>query len=350
VLVRNPHFRPTPTRPAGFPDRIEIKVSRLGRLETHTAAIDRGSADVTWLDDFPPRGRLPDLVARKPCRIHSTPSPGAWWMFLNVQRPPFDDPRVRRAINFATNRAELVELYGGPEAAAPTCPIVSPAFAGFSPYCPYSAAASRGGGWTAPDLEHARRLVAASGRAGARVTVDVGMEEWLRRAGPYFVSLLRDVGFRARLRVIPRGEYFTEVMRRGSRMQMGVFGWRPDYMSASTMLDPTFACNARGDAKVENVSHVCDARLNAAIDRARAAPSGRLRRHGQRWIAGSSISLPRSPTSTLGRLSSSRSGSATSPTTRRIPRCSTRCGFAEPRPRDLHSVKKPLRRGKVGRS
>ena len=48
------------------------------------------------------------------------------------------------------------------------------------------------------------------------MTVDVG-EEWLRRAGPYFVSLLRDLGFRARLRVIPRGEYFTEIMRRGSR-------------------------------------------------------------------------------------------------------------------------------------
>ena len=174
VLVRNPHFRPTATRPAGFPDRIEIKVSRLGRLETHTAAVDRGSADVTWLEDFPLRGQLPELVARAPGRLHSTPSPGAWWMFLNVQRPPFDDIRVRRAINFAVDRAELVELYGGPEVAAPTCQIVSPAFAGFSPYCPYTAAASRGGGWTAPDLERARRLVAASGRAGARVTVDVG--------------------------------------------------------------------------------------------------------------------------------------------------------------------------------
>ena len=273
VLVRNPHFRPTAARPAGFPDRIEIKVSRLGRLETHTAAVDRGSADVTWLGDFPLRGQLPELVARAPGRLHSDVAAGAWWMFLNVQEPPFDDIRVRRAINFAVDRAELVELYGGPEVAAPTCQIVSPAFPGFSPYCPYTAAASRGGGWTAPDLERARRLVAASGRAGARVTVDVGAEE-LRRPGPYFVSLLRDLGFRARLRVLPRGDYFTEIMRRGSRKQMGVSGWIPDYMSASTMLDPTFACTARGDAQVENVSHVCDARLDAAIDRAHAVSVG----------------------------------------------------------------------------
>ena len=128
-------------------------------------------------------------------------------MFLNVQRPPFDDPRVRRAINFAANRAELVELYGGPEVAAPTCQLVSPAFAGFSPYCPYSAAASRGGGWTAPDLERARRLVAASGRAGARVTVDLAWRSAPARR-PYFVSLLHDLGFRARLRVIPARRVF----------------------------------------------------------------------------------------------------------------------------------------------
>jgi ABC-type transport system substrate-binding protein len=55
---------------------------------------------------------------------------------------------------------------------------------------------------------------------------------------------------------------------------MGVFGWIPDYMSASALLDPTFVCTPRGDATVENLSRVCDARLSAAIDRARAAAIG----------------------------------------------------------------------------
>ena len=116
-----------------------------------------------------------------------------------------------------------------------------------------------------------RRLVAASGRAGASVTVHVGVEE-RRRAGPYFVSLLNDLGFRARLRVFPAGvDYFGEVMRPDSRKQMGIFGWAADYMSASTLLDPLFACTARGDPTVENVSRVCTPRLEAAIGRARAA-------------------------------------------------------------------------------
>ena len=74
--------------------------------------------------------------------------------------------------------------------------------------------------------------------------------------------------------MLPRGDYFTEVMRRGSRKQMGVAGWIPDYMSASAMLDATFACTARGDANVENLSHVCDARLDAAIDHAHSVSVG----------------------------------------------------------------------------
>ena len=74
--------------------------------------------------------------------------------------------------------------------------------------------------------------------------------------------------------MIPRADYFTEVTRRGSRKQMGVLGLLPDYMSASSLLDPNFACTARGDPQVENISHVCDARLDAAIERAQAVSAG----------------------------------------------------------------------------
>jgi peptide/nickel transport system substrate-binding protein len=192
-------------------------------------------------------------------------------MFLNVQQPPFDDVNVRKAINFAVDRAELVELYGGPQLAAPTCQVLPTAFPGFSPYCPYTAHPSPGGGWTAPDLEHARHLVAASGRAGASVTVDVPFGE-RRRLGSYFVSLLRDLGFHARVRATPADvDYAAEVQRPDSRKQMGVNGWFPDYLNASIMLDPLFACPARDDKLLDNLSHICAAKLDAAIDRARAA-------------------------------------------------------------------------------
>ena len=204
TLVRNAHFRPTGARPAGFADRIEIKLSRLGTLEAHLAPVERGSMDLTYLQELPVQGRLGELVARAPGRLITGPASSTDWMFLNARRPPFDDPRVRRAVNFATDRAALAERYGGPAVASPTCQILPPAFPGFSPHCPYTAAPARGGGWTAPDLPRARRLIAEAGSAGAPVVVTVA-PQWSDSAGPYFVSLLNKLGLRARLRVIPHG-------------------------------------------------------------------------------------------------------------------------------------------------
>jgi peptide/nickel transport system substrate-binding protein len=121
-------------------------------------------------------------------------------MFLNTRRPPFDDINVRRAVNFATDRAALVEALGGPELGAPACQIIPTGFPGFSPYCPYTVGRTRGG-WTAPDLVRARRLIAESGRAGSTVVIEIP-ESLRRRAGDYFVSLMRELGFRARLHAV----------------------------------------------------------------------------------------------------------------------------------------------------
>ena len=64
----------------------------------------------------------------------------------------------------------------------------------------------RGGGWTAPDMKRARRLVAESGTAGERIvvlTVDRKPE-----VGRYFTGLLRRLGLPrlvARPPVLPGG-------------------------------------------------------------------------------------------------------------------------------------------------
>ena len=77
--------------------------------------------------------RFKAMIAAAPGQVHSIPTPSNTWMFLNVRRPPFDDIRVRRALNLATDRARLVERGGGPELASPTCQFVPAAFPGYEP-------------------------------------------------------------------------------------------------------------------------------------------------------------------------------------------------------------------------
>jgi peptide/nickel transport system substrate-binding protein len=192
-------------------------------------------------------------------------------MFLNVRRRPFDSLSVRRALNYATDRARIVAIDGGPELASTTCQIVPKGFPAYQPYCPYTAQRTSGGGWTAPDLAQARRLIAQSGRAGARVVVWAPAFE--REIGRYHTALLDELGFKASLRVIGSDKYFRKIGNPRTRAQIGVFGWIADYVSPSTFISSPFACAGLSESGsgAPNISRVCDRQLERQIDAALAA-------------------------------------------------------------------------------
>jgi peptide/nickel transport system substrate-binding protein len=286
VYVRNRHFRSwaPQARPPGFADRIEIGVRSVSAIERHVAAVQRGDADMTIVANpflsFVEPERLRSLAAGAPGRLHSNPTPTTNWMFLNVRRRPFDDVDVRRAVNLATDRARIVALAGGPEVGQPACQIVPPAFPGFAPYCPHTANPARGGGWTAPDPEAARRLVARSGRAGDRVVVHV--PDYLLEFGRYFVGLLDGLGFRASLRIHEADAYFSYIEEPRTRVQIGIVGWGADYVSPASFIEANFACATPADPKPLNGSELCDEQLDGRVDRALAAPPADA---GSAWAA-----------------------------------------------------------------
>jgi YVTN family beta-propeller protein len=277
TLVRNRYFRSHAgrARPAGFADRIEVEVVRERDVEKQIEDVQRATADVAVLAS-PGRAhvrpeRLGQLSARSPGQVHSVPAATTGWMFLNVRRRPFDSVRVRRALNYATDRARIVAIKGGPEFASPTCQIVPKGFPAYQPYCPYTAHRTSGGGWTAPDVARARRLIAQSGRAGERVVVWAAGPE--REIGRYFTALLRRLGFRASLRVLGEIDYFRTIGDPRTRAQIGTFGWIADYVSPSTFISSPFACaglSASGSG-APNISRLCDRQLERQIDGALAA-------------------------------------------------------------------------------
>jgi peptide/nickel transport system substrate-binding protein len=271
TLVRNRYFRagPARSRGEGFVDRIEVAVHEKRTIEARIAAVQRGAADFAVLADpfgtLVSQDRLRALLARSPGQVQSKPAPNTDWIFFNTRRRPFDDIGVRRAVNLAIDRDRVVELSGGRATGQPTCQVLPVGFPGYAPYCPHTAPPTTTGRWTAPDMERARRLVAASGRAGDHVIVRV--PDFREAVGRYYARLLEDLGFRTTVRVLSFLDDDTWVP--AARPQTGFVGWGADYVAPSTFVKTMFECGARG---TYNLSLLCDTKLERQIARAVATP------------------------------------------------------------------------------
>jgi peptide/nickel transport system substrate-binding protein len=269
TLVRNPHFRTWGPgfRPAGFAD--EIVIHRQKDLGVAADRVERGASDIAVLyggAEPVPASRLARIQTRYPARISGAPAVGTDYMFLNVNERPFDDVRVRRAINLATDRRRMVELFRAPASAAcETVPATSP---DAQPYCPYTAGRSAAGTWTAPDVGAARRLIGASGTRGSHVTVWVDTIKV--RYGRYFARLLRRLGYRTDLKVIEAGlPYYRRVGDPRTHAQMGWFAWFADYPNPASFFNPVFSCSGRTPTSQSslnyNVSQFCDRTLDRLV-------------------------------------------------------------------------------------
>ena len=280
TVVRNLRFREWShaAQPDGLPNRIEW---RFGATPSQaTAAVKAGRGD--WTGDFPLN--LAEIARSHPSLVHSNVFPTAFFLQVNTNRPPFDDVRARRALNYAINRAKVVRLYGGSLTNAPACQVIPPGLAGYKRYCPYTINPDSGGSWTAPDLSKARKLVRLSHTSGDRVNIwdvsDSGVAEPLV---PYLARLLRSLGYKPTVRVLTSDQVSraTPTQRATAQLVPNVFG--PDYplpaelyslfIQCGGAYNPHDVCNPDLDRKAQlaeqtrSESPTKSARLWEQIDR-----------------------------------------------------------------------------------
>lgn len=269
-MVRNPHFKlwSADAQPEGYVDEVDYDFGL--NDEDQVTAIANGQAD--WMFNPIPADRLPELGAKFAKQLHISPLTAINYVAMNVRLAPFDNLKVRQAVNLAVDRGAMVKIYGGPKLATPTCQILPPGFAGYEPYCPFTK--NPGAKWSAPDMARARQLVKESGTAGQKVTLIARDTAVDKQLGTYLQSVLNDLGYPTTLKLLSDTVQFTYIQNTSNKVQISLTTWYQDYPAPSNFLNVLFSCASfrPGSDSSINISGLCDKGIDA--DMAQAMSTG----------------------------------------------------------------------------
>ena len=144
TLVRNPYFRQWSyaAQPAGYPN--VIRFDRVAGPARQESAVIAGRADLMTAT-YSRNGQ--SLATRYPARVHTSLKLATEYLFLNTRQPPFTSLKARQAVNYAIDRARILQLsHLAPGQAAVTCQMLPADFPGHRATAPTPPAPKTGSG------------------------------------------------------------------------------------------------------------------------------------------------------------------------------------------------------------
>jgi peptide/nickel transport system substrate-binding protein len=253
-LVKVPGFDVSGLGTAAL-DKIHFEVVKNRRRQTQDTIAGR----IDYMTDSPAPDEIRGVRDRfGGTRYREFPSTSTFFFFLNSRVAPFDDRRVRQAVNFAVDRKAIPRLYGG--LMAPSCNFLPPDIKGYERLapCPYG---------DAPDLARARALVREAGATGSKVKVWTNDQPEPKAAGEYLADVMSDIGLDARARIVASEVYPQTVGNQKTRAQAGFHNWFQDFPHPQNFL---FLVEGRTiqSTNNQNYGNVDDPQINATLARA----------------------------------------------------------------------------------
>jgi peptide/nickel transport system substrate-binding protein len=263
---RNPAWRRNgrlmPQLPGGHVDEIEVEVVRNPNKQVDE--VERGKFD--WMQNPPPVNRVRAIESKyrgKQFRLDPTLSTYYFWM--NMRKAPFDDPRVRRAVNYAVDAKALQRIYAGQ--LTPAHQILPPGMPGYRRFDLYP-----------HSLRKARRLIGQADPKDRRITVSTDNESPNEEAGIYYAGVLRELGFHVRLKILGADNYFWVIGKTGTpNLDTGWSDWFADYPHPDDWFQPLLAGPSILRQNNGNFAQINVPSLNREVAGLREGPLDRAR-------------------------------------------------------------------------
>ena len=267
TFVRNPYFRQWSyaAQPTGYPSIIRYEL--MAGQDSQESAVIAGRADLAV-----PVGDDQSLAVQYPARVHFGLKMNTEYASLNTRQPPFTNLKARQAVNYANDRARIIQLYHlAPGQATAACQMLPPDFPGHQGYCPYTTGAGDGA-WHGPDMEKALQLVRESGTANMPVTVWTFDTFPAKAVGSYLVGLLDELGYRASLHAVSNDQFWSSLGNPLLKIQVSIgAGWGADFPDPSTFFGPLLSCQSADEPAASNWAEFCDPQVDALASQAQAA-------------------------------------------------------------------------------
>ncbi len=200
-----------------------VEQIQAGQLDFQTSNL--GTADIIKLSSN----------AALQSQIHVSPRPSLTYIFLNNQVPPLNNLDVRKAINYAVNRTEILKQWGGPLAGSPSDQIIPPGQTDYKQYTIYP---------NTPNLAMAKKLMQESG-----VKTPVTLALRTQNDTPGFIPMaeviqsnLKAIGINVQIVGSPNSVNSSYIVNYKAKVPMGIEPWSLDFPDGeaiiNTGLDP----------------------------------------------------------------------------------------------------------------
>jgi peptide/nickel transport system substrate-binding protein len=252
---RNPYWekanaKAMPDLPSGYMDKINITIVR--NPSTQVNETEQGKFD--WMQSQPPPDRYPELKSKyegSQFRVEKTISNYYFWM--NMNKPPFDDLKVREAVNYAVDPEALERIYVGTLVGSQQIlPAGMPGYEKFELF-PH-------------DLAKAKAMIKEANPADMDITVWGDSEAENEAAATYYNDVLGQIGFNTTLKIINADNYFTVMGNQTTPdLDTGWSDWFQDYPHPNDFFQPLLSGESILPTNNTNLAEIDDPKLNQKI-------------------------------------------------------------------------------------
>lgn len=241
-----------PDLPDGHMDAIEIDVVR--NASTQVSDVERGRYH--WMQNPPPADRYAEIKREfEGTQFRADPTLSTYYFWMNTEAAPFDDVKVRQAVNYAVNGEALERIYAGSLEAGQE--ILPPGMPGYEELDLYP-----------NDLQKARQLIAEASPDDMAVTVWTDDESPNKEAGEYYEDVLKELGFDTTLKILSADVYFERIGNASTpELDTGWANWFSDYPHPNAFFQPLLTDSGIADVGNTNAARFNDPELTAKVER-----------------------------------------------------------------------------------